>query len=75
MSNKIRLTLFLLKGEYSLENYKDVIKDDYDYDPYDLDPAVGIEGKICVGKNRETKPDWFDFLNEGSFNDNIFKII
>jgi uncharacterized protein (TIGR04141 family) len=59
----VRLAIYLIKKE--VRGYRECIKERAFFDEYDLRKELHIEGKVLVGKNKRTEPEWKIFLQDG----------
>ena len=53
-------TIYL--AEQDVVDLGQLVKDDEEYEEMELDPALGIEGRLLVGRHLEVAPGWVDTL-------------
>jgi uncharacterized protein (TIGR04141 family) len=53
-------TIYL--AEQDVADLGQLVKDDEDYEDIELDPTLGIEGRLLVGRHPEVAPGWVDTL-------------
>ena len=53
-------TIYL--AEHDVADLGQLVKDDEEYEEVELDPSLGIEGRLLVGRHPEVTPDWVDTL-------------
>lgn len=71
IERSVKLAIYLIKKE--VKEYRECLKEKALYEEYDLKKSLGVEGKVLIGKNKKSEPEWKAFI-EGGIEGNLPKL-